>query len=119
MGQLEQGTLPWGLLGDVVPLLGSLTLWVPAPLHYSSDSWSLLQEEGWDKSESWGHPLPLGTASEPQEPPLPRILSGVGLAGGGAVTQFLGGFLVLPGDGGSFLDPKEFLGGDTRKRSKT
>lgn len=56
------------------------------------------------------------------EPSMPRILSGVGLAGGGAVTQFLGGFPALPREGGSCLDPKEALGrggGDMRRRSKT
>lgn len=71
---------------------------------------SFLWEEDWDRSESWGHSLPPGIASELLEPPLPGIRSGVGLAGGGAVTQFLGGFSVLLREGGSFLDPKELLG---------
>lgn len=47
---------------------------------------------------------------------MPRILSGVGLAGGGAVRQFLGGFFALPRKGGSWLDHWE---GDRKKRSKT
>lgn len=33
LGPAGAATLPWGLLGDVVPLPGSPTPWVPAPQH--------------------------------------------------------------------------------------
>lgn len=35
LGPAGAATLPWGLLGDVVPLTGSPTPWVSAPQHSS------------------------------------------------------------------------------------
>lgn len=94
LGQLEQRTLPWGLLGDVVPS----RLTYPARL---STLALLPRARGahgrrWVRTgESWGHPLRLAAAYEQQRQRLPRTLSGVGLAGGWGSHTVCGGVPAL------------------------
>lgn len=94
LGQLERGTLPWGLLGDVVPSQAPhpMGLSTPALLPWAAEP---AEGGGLGLGERRGHPLSLATACERQRLWLLGILSGMGLAGGGgggrAVPQFLGG----------------------------
>lgn len=61
LGPAGAATLPWGLLGDVVPLPGSPTPWVSAPQHSSPGSWEPPEGGALGMGIAGGHPLSPST----------------------------------------------------------